>query len=415
MQCPKCENNVSIFRKVCKYCGYELCSNPEYVLEKTEQLIRKHDFIHATSFIDEALGYNPENPDLLHEKAVIYSYLWDYEKEYEYLEKALKISPKHRRTLYTLSKTLFTQGHYKKSLQYINRYLELEDNLDIYLMKIMSHYNLNNEEKSSETLKKALKLYPNNNDLLKLENIIKNSTTDELNFEKLSIIKLSSKKEDKKIKNTVTAEYSEDTEELYNLITPEIPSDTELNEFGLKNEIKNKKLYNINFEDLDILDSELNSKTERIKNKKHPNRFLKKLNRLIINKKLNRKSFNNLIYESFSNSSYMGSESYEFLRITGEYLKKGKISHNNLNTLNMMDSLEFYNYDEVLNRISKIMSKELENLCIYLTDMEEYDFDSLKLLVDLNTDKKISNEDFYNELKIYTHFDLKSFKIPIIN
>ena len=419
MKCPNCEHEVSRKRRICKYCGFELCSDIEYVKEKAEKFIDEGDFISARSFIDEGLEHNPESPDLLYVKSIISRYLWDYDKEYEYLTRALNINPNHEDSLYNLSIFLFNKKKYEKSLEYINKLLELNPRKKIYQLKIMTLYNLCNYDLALNTIEDALKLFPNDTIVLKIkESIENNDIINDLNFEKLSLIKLNSNNDEKidsKNYNVNPINYS-NPNELYELITPDLPN-SEFEELNLNRNIEESDFYDINFKDLDLLDSEL--KNDNIKKNNDnlssgANLFLKKLNNLVINNKLNKKTFNNLLYESFNNQ-YIAGDSIKFLKVLGKYKTKKSLNHSDLNFLNSLNYLEFFNYEDVFNSIINLLTKETENLIIYLNNMDEYKFDTLCFLLDLNASKNdIKKTDKFNindELEEYTGFNFNNFNI----
>ncbi|OWT32396.1 hypothetical protein BGI41_07880 [Methanobrevibacter sp. 87.7] len=422
MKCPNCEHEVSRKRRICKYCGFELCSNIEYVKEKAENFIKEKDFIDARSFIDEGLGYNPNSPDLLCTKAKISKYLWDYDKEYKYLNKALSINPNHEGSLYNLSIYLFNKKEYEKSLKYINKYLENYSDDKIYQLKIMALYNLNEFNLALNTINETLKILPENNIILNIkESIENNKIIDDLNFEKLSLLNINSKDKKENQKNyTIKKEDYSNPDELYNLIIPDLPN-SEFEELNLNTEIEESDFYDINFKDLDILDSEL--KTNKIKKNnnnlnENANLFLKKLNKLVINNSLNKKSFNNLIYESINNESYIAGDSIKFLKVLGEYKIKKSLNHSELNFLNSLNYLKFFNYTEVFNILINLLRKETEDLIDYINNIDEYKFDTLCFLLDLNASKdndfKSEYFDINDELEEYTGFNFKNFNIKRI-
>lgn len=423
MKCPNCEHEVSRKRKICKYCGFELCSDIEYVKGKTENFIDERDFISATSFIDEGLGYNPDNPDLLYLKSVISRYLWDHDKEYEYLKKALNINPNHGKSLYHISIFLFNKNEYEKSLEYINRLLNLDPTKKAYELKIMTLYNLCKYNLALNTIEDTLKIFPNDTTILKIkESIEDNEIIKDLNFEKISLLKLSSKDNDK----TDTKNHSADLNnysnpnELYELITPDLPN-SEFEELNLNTNIEESDFYDINFKDLDILDSELkidNTKENDENLSGDANLFLKKLNKLVFNNNLNKKSFTKLLYESFNNQ-WIAGDSIKFLKVLGEYKTGKSLKHSDLNFLNSLKYLEFFNYEDVFNSLINLLTEEIENLIIYLVNMGEYEFDTLCFLLDLNASKngdiKSDSFDFNEELEEYSGFNFNTFNIDKID
>lgn len=422
MKCPNCEHEVSRKRRICKYCGFELCSDIEYVKEKAKKFIDEGDFISARSFIDEGLEHNPESPDLLYVKSIISRYLWDYNKEYEYLTRALNINPNHEDSLYNLSIFLFNKKEYKKSIEYINKLLELNPRKKIYQLKIMTLYNLCNYDLALNTIEDALELFPNDRIILKIKESIENKDIiEDLNFEKLSLIKLNSnnnEKIDSKNYNVNPDNYS-NPNELYELITPDLPN-SEFEELNLNKNIEESDFYDINFKDLDLLDSEL--KNDNIKKNNDnlssdANLFLKKLNNLVINNKLNKKAFNNLLYESFNNQ-YIAGDSIKFLKVLGKYKNKKSLNHSDLNFLNSLNYLEFFNYEDIFNSIINLLTEETENLIIYLNNMDEYKFDTLCFLLDLNASKNdfksTTKFNINDELEEYTGFNFNNFNITLL-
>ena len=165
----------------------------------------------------------------------------------------------------------------------------------------MTLYNLCKYNLALNTIEDTLKIFPNDTTILKIkESIEDNEIIKDLNFEKISLLKLSSKDNDK----TDTKNHSADLNnysnpnELYELITPDLPN-SDFEELNPHTNIEESDFYDINFKDLDILDSELKIDNTKEKDKNlsaDANLFLKKLNKLVFNNNLNKKSFTNLLY-----------------------------------------------------------------------------------------------------------------------
>jgi len=142
--------------------------------------IQKENFINAREIIQKSNNIEPNNLIILNSLGNIECRLKNFDKSYEYFNKAIQIDSFFSPTYLNLGTTLNEDFKEEKAIEIFDKGIKLKDNLvsksEWFYSKAIAYYNLDDIEKSIEFNEKAL-IYVEKSELkesiMELKNILK--------------------------------------------------------------------------------------------------------------------------------------------------------------------------------------------------------------------------------------------------
>lgn len=139
----------------------ELEPNVDSWSNKGTVYYREGEFVKALNCYDEALKLDPLNISSVINKASIYSELGQFKLADEYFQIACKLDSNDFTYLVEMAKHLINKGEFKKSIQFLDKSLEIYEDFALsWMYKSIALSELGMDDESEICFKKAVKLDP---------------------------------------------------------------------------------------------------------------------------------------------------------------------------------------------------------------------------------------------------------------